>query len=171
MQVDEIIEKIIRICKKYGAEKVVLFGSRAKGTQTARSDIDIAVSAVASGDIFDLEEELLDIPTLYRIDLVDLDTCKNDLLLEDIKQYSVLSSPLPGTGKVLERTIRAGRSIEKKSLFRNCLNFHQGTLGEGGYLKGGSSRTDASKILGVYLIHGIKVRDVLQQNGGFYHPF
>ena len=47
-------EEIIRICKKYGAEKVVLFGSRAKGTQTARSDIDIAVSAVASGDIFDL---------------------------------------------------------------------------------------------------------------------
>ena len=28
-----------------------------------------------------------EIPTLYKIDLVDLDTCKNQLLMEDIEQY------------------------------------------------------------------------------------
>jgi len=51
------------------------------------SDIDIAVSGVASHEILDLQENLEDIPTLYTIDLVDLDTCQNQLLLEDIKQY------------------------------------------------------------------------------------
>ena len=87
MQIDEVIAEITQRCRNYGAQKIILFGSRAKGTETERSDIDIAVSGVASSDIFELEEALEDIPTLYTIDLVDLDTCKNELLLEDIKQY------------------------------------------------------------------------------------
>ena len=87
MQIDEVIAEITQRCRNYGAQKIILFGSRAKGTATERSDIDIAVSDMASSDIFELEEALEDIPTLYTIDLVDLDTCKNQLLLEDIKQY------------------------------------------------------------------------------------
>ena len=87
MQIDEVIAEITQRCRNYGAQKIILFGSRAKGTATESSDIDIAVSGVASSDIFELEEALEDIPTLYTIDLVDLDTCKNQLLLEDIKQY------------------------------------------------------------------------------------
>ena len=50
-----------------------------------RSDIDIAVCGVS--DMEKLQEEIEDIPTLYTIDLVDLDTCENQLLLEDIEQY------------------------------------------------------------------------------------
>ena len=87
MRVEEVIAEITQRCKNYGAERIILFGSRAKGTATERSDIDIAVSGVASCDIYELQEELEDIPTLYTIDLVDLDTCRNELLLEDIKEY------------------------------------------------------------------------------------
>ena len=83
----QIIQTIIKMCNEFQAKEVILYGSRAKGTARERSDIDIAVSGVASSDIFELEEALEDIPTLYTIDLVDLDTCKNQLLLEDIKQY------------------------------------------------------------------------------------
>ena len=32
-------------------------------------------------------EEIEELPTLYSMDLVNLDTCKNQLLLEDIRQY------------------------------------------------------------------------------------
>lgn len=87
MRVDDVIEEITQRCRKYGAQEIILFGSRAKGTATERSDIDIAVSGVVSHDIYELQEELENIPTLYKIDLVDLDTCKNQLLLEDIKEY------------------------------------------------------------------------------------
>ena len=87
MRIDEVIAAIIQCCIKYDAQKTILFGSRAKGTATERSDIDIAVSGVDSCKILDLQEEIEEIPTLYTIDLVDLDTCKNQLLLEDIKQY------------------------------------------------------------------------------------
>ena len=85
MQIPEIMSRIIEECKKYNAQEVVLFGSRAKGTAKTTSDFDIAVTGVK--DIEGLREELDSIPTLYKIDLVDLDTCRNNLLMEDIQNY------------------------------------------------------------------------------------
>jgi predicted nucleotidyltransferase len=79
------MEQIIQKCHHYQAREAVLFGSRAKDTATPYSDFDIAVSGVK--DVDSLREALSDIPTLFTIDLVDLDTCRNELLLEDIKQY------------------------------------------------------------------------------------
>lgn len=85
MSAEEVIREAAGICRKYSAKKVILFGSRAKGTATERSDIDIAVSGVV--DFIQLMEEVEAIPTLYTVDLVDMDTCGNTLLLEDIKEY------------------------------------------------------------------------------------
>lgn len=85
MTVDAVLEEVKKICGKYAAAGVVLFGSRAKGTALERSDIDIAVSGVKEFDV--LEEEIQEIPTLYTVDLVNLDTCGNKLLLEDIEKY------------------------------------------------------------------------------------
>ena len=85
MQIPEIMEQIIIQCESHGAREAILFGSRAKGTAMPRSDFDIAVTGVA--DIEALREALDDIPTLYKIDLVDIDTCRNELLLEDIRTY------------------------------------------------------------------------------------
>ena len=46
MRAEEVIKKVSGICKDFGAKKVILYGSRAKGTARERSDIDIAVSGV-----------------------------------------------------------------------------------------------------------------------------
>ena len=83
MQIEDVMQEIIGICKRNGATTVILFGSRAKGTALERSDIDIAVKGV--DDIENLREELEEIPTLYTIDLVGLEECQNNLLLEDIE--------------------------------------------------------------------------------------
>lgn len=64
---------------------MILYGSRAMGTVRERSDIDIAVSGVDNFD--ELVEKVEDLPVLYSIDLLNLDTCRNELLLEDIKEY------------------------------------------------------------------------------------
>ena len=85
MKLEEVFQEIKAICVQNGASKVVLFGSRAKGTEIATSDIDIAVCGVK--DVDKLQEEMEDIPTLYTIDIVDLDACENRLLLEDIERY------------------------------------------------------------------------------------
>jgi predicted nucleotidyltransferase len=66
-------------------QEVILYGSRARGTAMERSDIDIAVSGV---DNFEsLVEKVEELPTLFSVDLVNMDTCRNQLLLEDIRQY------------------------------------------------------------------------------------
>ena len=85
MQVNVIIEMIVEICQKYSADQVILFGSRAKGTALDRSDIDIAVSGVK--DFESMREEVEALPTLFKIDVVNLDICMNEDLLEDIKKY------------------------------------------------------------------------------------
>ena len=85
MKADEVINQIAELCRKYKVKEVILYGSRAKGTARERSDIDIAVSGAENFDI--LVEKVEELPTLYSIDLVNMDTCKNQLLLEDIRQY------------------------------------------------------------------------------------
>ncbi len=85
MSVEEVIHAVIKICRKHSVKKVILFGSRAKGTARERSDIDIAVSGVKNYNLLLEEIELL--PTLYTVDVVDLDMCRNQLLMEDINEY------------------------------------------------------------------------------------
>lgn len=50
-----------------------------------RSDIDIDVSGVDNFEL--LVEKVEELPTLFSVDLVNMDTCRNQLLLEDIRQY------------------------------------------------------------------------------------
>lgn len=85
MTIDEILTKIVELCKEHDATSVTLFGSRAKGTARNESDIDIAVSGAK--EVEELKESIDDLPTLYSVDLVNLDTCKSNLLKEDISKY------------------------------------------------------------------------------------
>ena len=85
MKVEEVISEVAKLCRNFHAKEVILYGSRAKGTAWERSDIDIAVTGVKNFDI--LEEKIEVLPTLYSFDLLNMDTCRNDLLKEDIRQY------------------------------------------------------------------------------------
>ena len=85
MQIAEILEAVTEAGKQYHAKEVILFGSRAKGTETPRSDIDIAVSGVMDFEAF--QDAVENIPTLYSFDSVNLDSCENGLLLEEIREY------------------------------------------------------------------------------------
>ena len=85
MKVEDVIEAAVKLCREFNAKEVILFGSRAKDTAIERSDIDIAVSGVENIDL--LIQKIEEIPTLYSIDIVNMDDCKNELLLEDIRQY------------------------------------------------------------------------------------
>ena len=85
MKPDEVIKQVADICREHKAKQVILYGSRAKDTARERSDIDIAVSGVENFD--ELADRVDELPTLYSVDLLTIDTCRNNLLLEDIKQY------------------------------------------------------------------------------------
>lgn len=85
MTFDEVLTEIITLCTQHGAHQVTLFGSRAKGTARSESDLDIAVTGVS--DLETLKEKIEEIPTLYSVDLIDLDRCQNKFLKEDIEKY------------------------------------------------------------------------------------
>ena len=81
----KVIDEMIALARRYEVEKLILFGSRARGDYRERSDIDIAVSGVENFDL--LAEKIEELPTLYSVDLLNMDTCRNQLLLEDIREY------------------------------------------------------------------------------------
>ena len=85
MTAEEVIQEAAKLCRSFYAQRVILYGSRAKHTARERSDIDIAVTGVEKFEL--LAEKIEELPTLYSVDLLNLDTCKNQLLLEDIRQY------------------------------------------------------------------------------------
>lgn len=80
-----MIKEVAELCRSFGAKKVILYGSRAMGNARERSDIDIAVKGVEDFDL--LREKVDDLPTLFTVDLLNLDTCKYRLILEDIRDY------------------------------------------------------------------------------------
>ena len=64
--------------KKY---KVFFFGSRVKGTNSPRSDIDIGIEGAAPIPIetmANIKEKIFDLPILYRIDIVDFKNVSKD---------------------------------------------------------------------------------------------
>ena len=79
-----VIEEICDIARKYNVQKVILFGSRARGNFKEKSDIDLAVQG---GDfirfMLDVNEET---STLLKFDIVNLDEEIQNELRESIKK-------------------------------------------------------------------------------------
>jgi len=72
-------------------EKAVVFGSRAKGTHTQYSDVDIALY----GDVrfLEVEEtrcELDELPLIYKFDVVAYNLVENTALREHIDRVGVV---------------------------------------------------------------------------------
>lgn len=83
-----VIQEINQLAQKYDVQKVILFGSRARGDYKLRSDIDLAFQG-GRGDyfIFDIDEET---STLLQFDIVDLDKPVQSELLESIKREGII---------------------------------------------------------------------------------
>ena len=65
-----VIEKIISTAQRNGVQKLVLFGSRAKGTYSRASDIDLGVYG---GNVWGFHAEAEEtVPTLLRFDVIDM---------------------------------------------------------------------------------------------------
>lgn len=85
MEIKDVIEEVVTICKRHNVEHLDLFGSFATNTATPTSDIDFVVYGY--DDYYALEDDLDNIMTLRKIDIFDYNNIKNTDLLEDIKKY------------------------------------------------------------------------------------
>lgn len=80
----QVIDELQKIAQKYQVEKVILFGSRARGDFKRTSDIDLAVSGGNFARFaLDVNEET---STLLEFDIVDLNREMQEELLKAILQ-------------------------------------------------------------------------------------
>ena len=85
---DRVMHDIFRFAQKSGITKVILFGSRARGTHTERSDIDLAVSGGNYLDFYyNVQEES---HTLLIFDVVNLDQKISEELKKEIERDGVV---------------------------------------------------------------------------------
>lgn len=67
-----VYQQIVEISKKYQVKKVVLSGSRARGTNMPKSDIDLAIYVCADfGGLSDSLNE--DLWSLLKLDIINMD--------------------------------------------------------------------------------------------------
>lgn len=84
----EIPDEIISLAKKCDIQKVILFGSRARGDNRERSDIDLAVKG---GNVRKFRLSVDDeIRTLLMFDVVNLDGPVNGALMESIEKEGMV---------------------------------------------------------------------------------
>ena len=81
-------QQIISIAENHGVEKLILFGSRARGDFKERSDIDLAFyGGDSSGFISDIDEEAM---TLLSFDIVDLSQSVSEELMASIRNEGII---------------------------------------------------------------------------------
>ena len=85
---ESVLNEIRVLADKHGIEKVILFGSRARGDNWEKSDIDLAV---LGGDFnqfsLDVDEET---STLRLFDFVNLSGWVSPALLSEIKKDGIV---------------------------------------------------------------------------------
>ena len=85
---ENLIEEMIAFAKKYDVEKLILFGSRARGDYKRKSDIDLAfLGGKASRFCLAVSE---DTNTLLNIDVVDLGGIVQEDLKKSIQQEGIV---------------------------------------------------------------------------------
>ena len=84
-----VIEEICRLAEKNKVQKVILFGSRARGDFRERSDIDIAFYG-GNGDLFCIEVDE-ETSTLLQYDIVNMNkTIQKELKDSIIREGMVI---------------------------------------------------------------------------------
>ncbi len=78
--------ELLALAETCGLSRLILFGSRARGDNRERSDIDLAVSG---GDVVRFSLDVEELPTLLSFDVVNLDGAVQPELLESIRREGI----------------------------------------------------------------------------------
>lgn len=86
---EELYSQLAALAKRYGAKRLVLFGSRARGDNRYNSDIDLAVYGMPENNRSEFWLECEELPTLLKFDIVHIKDGMNPVFLENIKKDGV----------------------------------------------------------------------------------
>lgn len=85
----DLYQRLSMLAAKYGAKKLILFGSRARGDHHPRSDIDLAIYGMPAENRSLFWWDAEDLPTLLKFDLVHIDPNMDPALLKEIEKDGV----------------------------------------------------------------------------------
>lgn len=84
-----LLAPLSALAQSAGAARVVLFGSRARGDNLPRSDIDLAVYGLTQSGAAAFRVGLADLPTLLKFDFVAVSGETSPELLAEIRKDGV----------------------------------------------------------------------------------
>ena len=89
---DNLYNDMISVIKNFGVKKVILFGSRARGDYRNNSDIDLAFifDNNDKDNFIKMQAKLEELNTLYKFDVIDFNTLKNDKFKEEILKDGIV---------------------------------------------------------------------------------
>jgi len=85
----ELVRSVFRLHPE--VQTATLFGSRAKGTHSPRSDVDLAITGALRAET--IASELEELPLPYRFDVQALDQIRFKPLLEHIQRVGMQIYP------------------------------------------------------------------------------
>ena len=88
-QCNELYRQLAALGRKFGAARIVLFGSRARGDNREHSDIDIAVYGLPEPAWSDFEDAVDALPTLLPFDLIDMNRPISEELRANIERDGI----------------------------------------------------------------------------------
>ncbi|MEJ5338986.1 MAG: nucleotidyltransferase family protein [Aquificaceae bacterium] len=96
--VEKLREELLRALSKHldlSRYRVFFFGSRVQGKGGRGSDVDVGIEGPPIDPLkwSNIQEEIENLPTLYRIDLVDFNTVSQDFRKEALKHIEVIHEP------------------------------------------------------------------------------
>lgn len=84
-----LVSQLSALARQYGAEKLVLYGSRARGDCSERSDIDLAVFGMPRERHAAFSAAVEELPTLLHFDLAFIRTDTKQAFLTNIEKDGI----------------------------------------------------------------------------------
>lgn len=86
---DKLYKSLAELAKQYGAAKLVLFGSRARGDSRYNSDIDLAMYGMPENQRASFYMQAEELPTLLKLDIVHIQPDMEPAFLRNIEKDGV----------------------------------------------------------------------------------
>lgn len=90
----KVISGLRAIAEKYAISKIVIFGSRARGDNNPKSDIDVAIYPMTPMAAFENKghfiSEVDDLETLLKIDIIFVNNDTDEKLITNIQKGGVV---------------------------------------------------------------------------------
>ena len=112
---EELYNQLAALAKRYGAKRLVLFGSRARGDNRPNSDIDLAVYGMPEDNRAEFWMHCEELPTLLKFDIVHIQDGMEPVFLANIERDGVELMD-----KLHEKYDRFTAAVDSAAVYVNC---------------------------------------------------